>query len=159
MNLRSLIGIRLQQRYKIYDQIGAGGFSSVYLARDERSNKVVAVKVLHEHLASQERIVQRFHKELEKAQTLNHPAIVRYLDQGEEGGLHFLVMEYLEGKTLALYLQERKKLSLPEALSLTRQTAEALAYAHRQGLIHRDLKPANLMVLEGSVAHGRKLPT
>ncbi|MEI6310389.1 MAG: serine/threonine-protein kinase [bacterium] len=115
--LRSLIGILLQQRYKICDQIGAGGFSSVYLARDEQSNKVVAVKMLHEHLASQERIVQRFRKELEKAQKLNHPTIVRYL---------------------------------PEALSLTRQTTEALAYAHRQGLVHLDLKPANLMTMEGS---------
>ncbi|MEI6308381.1 MAG: protein kinase, partial [bacterium] len=149
MNPHSLIGIRLHQRYKIYDRIGAGGFSSVYLARDKQSNKVVAVKVLHEHLASQERIVQRFRKELEKAQKLNHPAIVRYLDQGEEGGLHFLVMEYVEGKTLAQVLQERGKLPLAEALDLARQTTEALAYAHRQGVVHRDLKPANLMVLEG----------
>ena len=108
------------------------------------------MKVLHEHLVSQERIVHRFHKELEKAQTLNHPSIVRYLDQGEQGGLHFLVMEYLEGKTLAQVLQERGKLPLEEALTLTRQTAEALAYAHRQGLVRRDLKPANLMVLEGN---------
>ena len=86
-----LVGVKIKDRYELLKIVGAGGFSSVYLARDEQSNKVVAVKVLHEHLVSQERIVHRFHKELEKAQTLNHPSIVRYLDQGEQGGLHFLV--------------------------------------------------------------------
>ncbi|MEI9476453.1 MAG: protein kinase [Deltaproteobacteria bacterium] len=144
-----LVGVRIKDRYELLKVVGAGGFSSVYLARDEQNNKVVAVKVLHEHLASEERIVRRFHKELEKATRLNHPGIVRYLDRGEEEGLHFLVMEYVEGRTLAHYLQERGKLPLIEALDLVRQTTEALSYAHRQGVIHRDLKPANLMVLEG----------
>ena len=97
-------GLILGSRYKLIESVGAGGFSVVYRARDLNVDRVVAVKILHEHLAGDPSLVQRFHREVVKAGKLTHESIVFFLDQGEDQGLHYLVMEFLEGQTLALFL-------------------------------------------------------
>jgi len=147
MNSPSIIGMKLRNRYKIYDRVGAGGFSAVYLARDEQTGQVVAVKILHDHLATQPEMVRRFHGELKKAQRLRHPAVVEYLEEGHEQGLHFLVMEFLQGQTLAQVLARTGRLSPQRAINFLRQALEALEAAEMQGIIHRDLKPENLMIV------------
>lgn len=147
MELRSLIGLMLGQRYQLLQLIGTGGFSDVYLAIDTFENQRVAVKVLHEHLSRDPSLVRRFHSELLKAQKLDHPGIVAYLNQGEERGLHFLVMELLKGDTLSAYLKVHGRVSPEEAVLLVTQIGEALEAAEHQGIVHRDLKPGNLMRL------------
>jgi len=145
--LSSLIGTKLKNRFKLYDRVGSGGFSSVYLARDEQNGQIVAVKILHEHLAQDPTLVRKFHEELAKAARLQHPNVVSYLDQGDEQGMHFLVMEFLQGQTLAQVLKSKGRLPVEQILSILTQVAQALQAAEGQGIVHRDLKPENLMIL------------
>lgn len=146
MSLGVYAGRTLKNRYRLLIRVGAGGFSSVYLAQDIQAGTIVAVKVLHEHLSSEGKYVRQFLKEAEKVAKLHHPHIVRILDQGEEQGLFFLVMEYVQGKTLNQILLEQKKLHLPQALSILSQVAQALQEAERMGIVHQDIKPQNLML-------------
>ncbi len=131
--------------YEIIAPLGAGGMGEVYKARDTRLDRTVAIKVLPAHLASQPDLRQRFEREARAASSLNHPNICTLHDIGSHEGIDFLVLEYLEGETLAQRL-ERGPLPIDEALSIAVQIADALDKAHRQGLIHRDLKPGNIML-------------
>ena len=131
--------------YEILSPIGAGGMGEVYKARDTRLDRTVAIKVLPEHVASDPDLKQRFEREAKTISSLNHPHICTLHDIGTQDGIDFLVMEYLEGDTLAQRL-EKGALPLDQALKVAVEIADALDKAHRQGITHRDLKPGNIML-------------
>ena len=131
--------------YEIVSAIGAGGMGEVYKARDTRLDRTVAIKVLPEHVASDPDLKQRFEREAKTISSLNHPHICTLYDIGSQDGIDFLVMEYLEGDTLAQRL-EQGALPLDQALTVAIEIADALDKAHRQGITHRDLKPGNIML-------------
>ena len=131
--------------YEIADQLGAGGMGEVYHATDTRLDRAVAIKVLPEHLADDPQRRERFEREAKAVSSLNHPHICTLHDIGEQDGIHYLVMEYVEGETLQQRL-EKGRLPLDQALEYAIQIADALDKAHRQGVVHRDLKPGNIMI-------------
>jgi eukaryotic-like serine/threonine-protein kinase len=131
--------------YQVLDPVGAGGMGEVYRARDTRLDRVVAIKVLPEHLSASPEIRARFEREARAVSSLNHPHICTLFDVGHQGGVDYLVMEFLEGETLAARLA-RGPLPTPELLRVAIQIADALDKAHRQGFVHRDLKPGNVML-------------
>ena len=137
-------GVRLGT-YEISGPLGAGGMGEVYKARDTRLDRSVAIKVLAEHVASDPDLKQRFEREARTIAALNHPHICTLYDIGSQDGVDFLVMEYLEGQTLADHL-EKGALPLAEALKMAIQVSDGLAKAHRLGIVHRDLKPGNIML-------------
>ena len=131
--------------YEIDAPLGAGGMGEVYKARDTRLDRTVAIKVLLEHVANDPDLKQRFEREARTVAALNHPHICTLHDIGTQDGINFLVMEYLDGQTLAQRL-EKGALPLDQALTVAIEIADALDKAHRQGIVHRDLKPANIML-------------
>ncbi|MDA2935336.1 serine/threonine-protein kinase, partial [Acidobacteria bacterium AH-259-D05] len=131
--------------YKILEKIGQGGMGEVYLAKDSRLDRKVALKILPQHLAERADLRERFEREARAVSSLNHPHICTLHDIGEQDGIHYLVMEYLEGESLAARL-EKGALSLERTLEYAIQIADALDKAHRQGVVHRDLKPGNIML-------------
>src|SRR6267378_6757250 len=131
--------------YEILTPLGAGGMGEVYRARDTRLDRIVAVKILPSHLSDNVTLRQRFEQEAKAISSLNHPHICILHDVGHQDGIAYLVMEYLEGKTLAQRL-EKGALPLAEALKIAIEIADALDKAHRQGVVHRDLKPSNVML-------------
>ncbi len=131
--------------YQVLEPVGAGGMGEVYRARDTRLDRVVAIKVLPEHLSASPEIRARFEREARAVSSLNHPHICTLYDVGHQDGVDFLVMEFLEGETLAARLA-RGPLPTPELLRVAIQIADALDKAHRQGFVHRDLKPGNVML-------------
>src|SRR5436305_3717232 len=132
--------------YEIQATLGAGGMGEVYRARDTRVGRLVAIKVVGDRVDNRPGAQQRFAQEARALSALNHPHICAFSDIGEEDGLHFLVMEYLEGETLASRLHRRGRLSMDEALRHAIDIADALDHAHRCGVVHRDLKPSNIML-------------
>ena len=122
--------------YEIVSAIGAGGMGEVYKARDTRLDRTVAIKVLPEHVAADPDLKQRFEREAKTISSLNHPHICTLYDIGSQDGIDFLVMEYLEGDTLAQRL-EKGALPLDQALTVAIEIADALDKAHRQGITHR----------------------
>src|SRR5215471_11784660 len=136
--------------YEVISPLGAGGMGEVYKARDTRLERTVAVKVLPERLASSPEARQRFEREAKTISTLSHPHICALYDVGREGDVEYLVMEYLEGETLADRLL-RGPLSLEQTLRWGMEIADALDRAHRQGIVHRDLKPGNVMLTKSGV--------
>ncbi len=131
--------------YEVISQIGAGGMGEVYLAKDTRLDRSVAIKVLPPHVSSNPDLRTRFEREARAISSLNHPNICSLYDVGNQNGVDYLVMEHLEGETLSSRL-ERGPLSVQEVLRYATQIADALDKAHRQGLIHRDLKSLNIML-------------
>jgi eukaryotic-like serine/threonine-protein kinase len=131
--------------YEIISPLGAGGMGEVYRARDTRLDRTVAIKVLPSHLSDNVELRQRFDREAKAISALQHPHICTLHDVGSQDGVDFLVMEYLEGQTLAARL-EKGALPVDQVLKIGTEIAEALEKAHRQGIIHRDLKPANIML-------------
>ena len=131
--------------YQIESPLGAGGMGEVYKATDTRLDRTVAIKVLPEHVASDPDLKQRFEREARTVAALNHPHICTLHDIGSQDGIDFLVMEYLDGQTVAQRL-EKGALPLDQALQIAIDMADALDKAHRQGIVHRDLKPANIML-------------
>jgi Tol biopolymer transport system component len=144
-------GVRLGP-YEILDAIGAGGMGEVYRAKDTRLDRTVAIKILPAHLSSDPVRKQRFEREAKTVSSLNHPHICVLHDVGSQDGVDYLVMEYVEGETLAKRL-ERGALPLDQVLTCGTQIAVALDQAHRSGVVHRDLKPGNVML----TASGAKL--
>src|SRR5262245_12224472 len=130
--------------YEILAFVGAGGMGEVYRARDSRLDRAVAVKVIR-HDARDGALRERFEREARVAATLSHPNVCTLHDVGRDGDLDYLVMEYIEGATLASRL-ERGPLPTDEALTLAIQLADAIDAAHRHGIVHRDLKPGNIML-------------
>src|SRR5262249_46585727 len=141
---QSLIGQQLGS-YQIQSLLGVGGMGVVYKGRDVRLNRSVAIKVLPRDKMSDPERKRRFVQEAKAASALNHPNIITIHDIGNEGGIDFIVMEYVGGKALDQRIP-RKGMRLNEALKLAVQMADALAKAHSVGIIHRDLKPSNVMV-------------
>jgi predicted Ser/Thr protein kinase len=141
-----MIGRVIKGKYKIYDEVGAGGFATVYLGRNMDTNEIVAIKVLGEQFTREPRYVERFRREAGLAERLRHPNIVRILDHGVESGMNFLVMEFVEGLTLDKMIARRGGMPVDEVLSYVEQTCAGLQAAYEAGVVHRDIKPANLMI-------------
>src|SRR6202163_1726463 len=134
--------------YEVQSPLGAGGMGEVYRAKDTRLDRTVAIKVLASHLSSSPELKQRMEREARAISSLNHPHICQLYDIGSQDGTDYLVMEFLEGETLADRLR-KGALPLPEIYRIGIAVAEALAVAHRQGIVHRDLKPGNIMLTKG----------
>lgn len=141
-----MIGRVVKGKYKIYDEVGTGGFATVYLGRNLETNEIVAIKILSAQYVEEEEYLERFRREAGLAERLQHPNIVRILDHGIEDGVHFLVMEFVEGLTLDKLLERKGRLSVEETLSYAEQTCAGLQAAFQVGVVHRDIKPANLMI-------------
>ncbi len=133
-------------RYVLARKLGSGGMADVWLAEDQELGRRVAIKMLHERYASDEQFVERFRREATNAAGLSHPNIVSIHDRGEAEGSYFIVMEYVEGRTLKELVVTRGSCPVPIAISYVRQVLAALRYAHRAGIIHRDIKPHNVIV-------------
>ncbi|MCU0304677.1 MAG: protein kinase [Thermoanaerobaculales bacterium] len=134
--------------YTIVSELGRGGMGVVYKAHEESLNRFVAIKMLGEHLSSDDEYVQRFVREARSAAALSHPNIVQIFAISQENGRHYFVMEFVQGTSVERLIRERRKLGTVEAARLILQAASGLEAAHAQGVIHRDIKPANLMVTE-----------
>src|SRR5215510_14709007 len=138
------IGKRLGP-YEIIAPLGAGGMGEVYRARDSRLDRIVAVKILSAHLAQNHEMRQRFEREARAVSSLSHSNICALYDVGHEDGIDYLVMEFVDGESLADRLS-KGPLPLDQVLKYSIQIADALDKAHRNGIVHRDLKPANIMI-------------
>ena len=141
-------GQLIDNRYKIIRTIGEGGMANVYLAYDTILEREVAVKILRGDLADDEKFVRRFQREANAASSLKHPNIVEMYDVGEDDGKYFIVMEYINGKTLKSLIKKRGALTLEEVMDIMLQLTSAVACAHDSYIIHRDIKPQNVMILE-----------
>jgi serine/threonine protein kinase len=141
-----VIGTVIKDKYKIYDKVGSGGIATVYVARDLKTNEMVAVKVIHPHVAKDSNTVKRFEREANLLMSLTDPSLVQVYDYGIEEDRHYLVMEYVGGRTLKAIIKEEGPLAVDRALDIAHQVAEGLSVIHRQGVIHRDIKPQNLIV-------------
>lgn len=141
-----IIGTVYADRYEVFTMLGKGGMSVVYKARHLFTKKFVALKILHSHLAHNETTVMRFRQEAQTSGTLFHPGIISVQDFGVCDGAPYLVMDYIEGKSLAELIKLQGNLSFERFIELMLQVATALDYAHRNQVIHRDLKPSNIMV-------------
>ncbi|MCY3022047.1 MAG: protein kinase [Planctomycetota bacterium] len=135
--------------FVLLERIGQGGMGTVFKAVQKSLDRLVAVKVLSPHVAKDRDFIERFKREAKAAAALNHPNIVRAIMVGEAQGLHYFVMELLDGETARQRLDREGPLPLADVLEIARQTALALAHAHRKGILHRDIKPENLMLSEG----------
>ena len=131
--------------YAVTALIGEGGMGQVYKATDTRLDRSVAIKAPPKHVAAEPDLKQRFEREARTVAALNHPHICTLYDIGNQDGIDFLVMEYLDGETLAQRL-EKGAVQLDQALTIAIEIADALDKAHRQGIVHRDLKPGNIML-------------
>ena len=147
-----MIGTVLGSRYEIIEKIGAGGMAYVYKAKCKLLNRNVAVKILRDEFVNDEEFVKKFRRESQAAASLSHPNIVNIYDVGAEEvdgqRIYYIVMEYINGKTLKEIIREKGKLSLEETLDYSIQIAEALEHAHKNHIVHRDIKPHNIMITE-----------
>ena len=141
-------GQKINDRYQIIRMIGEGGMANVYLAHDTILDRDVAVKILRGDLADDEKFVRRFQREAISASSLSHPNIVEMYDVGEDDGQYYIVMEYVEGKTLKSLIKRRGALTLPEVIDIMLQLTSAVACAHDSYIIHRDIKPQNVLIKE-----------
>lgn len=139
-------GQKISDRYLIVRSIGEGGMANVYLAHDTILDRDVAIKVLRGDLSNDEKFVRRFQREALAASSLSHPNIVEMYDVGEDNGIYYIVMEYVEGKTLKQLVKKRGSLTLSEALDIMLQLTDGISHAHDSYIIHRDLKPQNILI-------------
>ena len=144
-------GSIINDRYQIIKTLGEGGMANVYLAHDNILDRNVAVKVLRGDLANDEKFVRRFQREALSASSLSHPNIVEMYDVGEDDGQYYIVMEYVDGKTLKQVLKQRGHLSITEVVDIMLQLTDGLAHAHDAYIIHRDIKPQNIMILSNGM--------
>src|SRR5262245_49444538 len=142
------IAATLGDRYEVEREIGSGGMARVYLARDLRHGRLVAIKVMRPELASGLG-AERFLREIQVVARLQHPHILGLVDSGEKDGLLFYVMPYVAGESLRARLDRERELPVPEATALLREVADALAHAHAEGIVHRDVKPENVLISAG----------
>ena len=133
-------------RYELHRQIARGGMADVYLARDLLLDRPVAIKVLFDQFSKDKQFVERFRREAQRAANLNHPNIVSVFDWGEERGTYFIVMEYVEGRSLAEIIKTEGSIHPDKVAEISSEVAAALSFAHRNGIVHRDVKPGNVLV-------------
>ena len=141
-------GQMINERYQIIRLIGEGGMANVYLAHDIILDRMVAVKILRGDLADDEKFVRRFQREAISSSSLTHPNIVGMYDVGEDNGDYFIVMEYIDGKTLKSLIKKRGALTLPEVMDIMTQLLDGVKCAHDSYIIHRDIKPQNVLILD-----------
>ena len=139
-------GQKINNRYEIVKSIGEGGMANVYLANDKILDRKVAIKVLRGDLSSDDKFIRRFQREALSVSNLSHPNIVEVYDVGEEDGEYYIVMEYIEGKTLKQLLKKRESLTLTEVIDIMTQLTDGISHAHESYIIHRDIKPQNIMI-------------
>ena len=139
-------GQKINERYEVVRSIGEGGMANVYLGYDTILDRNVAIKVLRGDLSGDEKFVRRFQREALSASSLSHPNIVEMYDVGEDNGIYYIVMEYVEGQTLKQLLKRRGSLTLSETIDIMLQLTDGMAHAHDSYIIHRDLKPQNIMI-------------
>ena len=144
-------GQKINDRYEIIKSIGEGGMANVYLAHDSILDRKVAIKVLRGDLENNEKFIRRFQREAKSVSDLSHPNIVEVYDVGEEEGQHYIVMEYIDGRTLKQLIQKRGALTVAEVLDIMTQLTDGLAAAHEAYIIHRDIKPQNIMILDNGM--------
>src|SRR5882757_8646561 len=142
----TLAGRVFSSRYEIQREVAQGGMAEVYLARDQLLNRLVALKALFPEYAREPSFVERFRREAQAAANLNHPNIVAIYDWGQESGTYFIVMEYVEGRSLRDLIRSEGRLEAGQAADITAEIASALAFAHRSGVVHRDVKPGNVLL-------------
>ena len=142
----------LAGRYELIEKIGEGGMAIVYKAKCRLLNRYVAIKILRPEFTKDEQFVENFRRESQAAAGLSHPNIVSVYDVGQEGNIHFIVMELVEGKTLSELIEEKGRLDYKEAINITRQVAFALSLAHKNQIVHRDIKPHNILITNTGVA-------
>src|SRR5215475_4127533 len=144
----SLAGRVFSNRYAIERELAQGGMAEVYLAHDQLLNRPVALKVLFPEYAREPSFVERFRREAQAAANLNHPNIVAIYDWGQEDGTYFIVMEYVEGRSLRDLIRAEAPIESGRAAEITAEIAGALAFAHRGGVVHRDVKPGNVVITQ-----------
>ena len=140
------IGMFINDRYEIIEKVGTGGMADVYKAMDKRLNRFVAIKVLKQEFSTDTKFVTKFRAEAQSVAGLSHSNIVGVYDVGDENGLHYIVMELVEGITLKKYIERKGKLDIREALGISIQIAQGLEAAHDNHIIHRDIKPQNIII-------------
>ena len=145
-------GMFIAERYEIIGKIGAGGMSDVYKAKDHVLGRFVAIKVLKQEFSEDVNFVTKFRTEAQSAAGLEHPNIVNIYDVGSENGMHYIVMEYVDGITLKTYIEKKGKLTYKEAVSIAIQVGRGIEAAHNKNIVHRDIKPQNIIIsTEGKV--------
>jgi serine/threonine-protein kinase len=147
----SLVGRVFSNRYEIQRSLAQGGMAEVYLARDRLLDRPVALKALFPEYAREPSFVERFRREAQAAANLNHPNIVAIYDWGQETGTYFIVMEYVEGRSLRDVIRSDGPIDAPQAAEITAEIASALAFAHRTGVVHRDVKPGNVLITQSGI--------
>ncbi|WP_327069575.1 Stk1 family PASTA domain-containing Ser/Thr kinase [Kitasatospora sp. NBC_01250] len=146
-----LVGVLLDNRYRVEERIAVGGMATVYRGTDTRLDRVLALKVMHQALAGDTGFTDRFIREAKAVARLSHPNVVNVFDQGADGNAVFLAMEYVPGRTLRDVLRDRGALSVRAALDVLEPVLAALGAAHRAGLVHRDVKPENVLITDGGL--------
>ena len=141
-----MIGHELGGRYQVIERIGGGGMALVYRAHDILLNRNVAIKVLRSQFVHDEEFIRRFRREAQSAASLSHPNVVSIYDVGQEDEIHYIVMEYIEGKNLNEIIKERAPLQVDESVRIASQICDALDHAHQNQIIHRDIKPHNILI-------------
>lgn len=146
------VGTVISERYEIIEKLGTGGMAVVYRARDKKLDRFVTVKVLRDELLSNSDFKLRFHVEARAAASLSHPNIVNVYDVGQDGEVHYIVMEYIHGDTLKKAIQQKAPFDSLATLSVAIQIASALSHAHKHRVVHRDIKPQNILVaVDGTI--------
>ncbi|MFI3177516.1 MAG: Stk1 family PASTA domain-containing Ser/Thr kinase, partial [Eubacteriales bacterium] len=140
------IGMLVSERYEILEKVGTGGMSDIYKAKCHKLNRLVAMKVLKQEFSENTDFVSKFHIEAQATAGLAHPNIVNVYDVGEEDGMHYIVMELVEGITLKRYIEKKSSLTVKEAISIAIQVSMGIEVAHNNHIIHRDIKPQNIMI-------------
>lgn len=145
-------GMYIADRYEIVGKVGAGGMSDVYKAKDHILGRFVAIKVLKQEFSEDVNFVTKFRTEAQSAAGLEHPNIVNIYDVGSENGMHYIVMEFIEGITLKTYIEKKGRLTFKEAVSIAIQVGRGIEAAHNKNIVHRDIKPQNIIIsTEGKV--------